>query len=181
MQNDPLYMSAAQLKASPLGFVPNNWVTQLIPHKTCRKCHESKPDNDFHRNSRLAGGFELHCKSCRAEEGRLRRLGQEQTCTLTDKRCSKCGQNKRADCFQRNSGYCKDCKRFMDSEARNRRKRKAAIANSGCSGDSPQPEQQTPQCCSTVHAVCQHAAGLRFRNSQVCYILLESVLLFVRA
>lgn len=159
-------MSAAQLTASPLGFVPNNWVTQLIPHKECRKCHESKPGDNFHRNARLAGGVEHHCKSCRAEEDRLRRLGQQQICTLTDKQCSKCGQTKRADCFQRNTGCCKECKRLMDSEARHKRKRKAATVDSGRGSDSPQREQQPAQCCVSVHAVCQHAAGLRFLNSQ---------------
>lgn len=166
MQNKPL--SATRLTACvsttrPLEVVPNNWLTQLIPLKICRKCQEAKADKDFHRNTRLPGGFEHHCKSCRAEGDNLRRLEkQQQVDTVTDKQCRNCGQTKPADCFQRNGGNCKKCKRLVEIEARQRRKRKAATADSSCNGVSPPPEQQTPQHCSSAHPICQHAAVCAF-------------------
>lgn len=111
MQNKPL--SATRLTACvsttrPLEVVPNNWLTQLIPLKICRKCQEAKADKDFHRNTRLPGGFEHHCKSCRAEGDNLRRLEkQQQVDTVTDKQCRNCGQTKPADCFQRTAAIAK--------------------------------------------------------------------------
>ena len=113
--------------------LPNNWPHQLIPGKTCHKCHAAKPLEDFHRNSRLEGGHEHQCKVCRSEKDRLRRISKHSNeSTVADKACKKCQQIKPSQQFQRNAitadglhSYCRSCKRIADMEARIRTKRKA--------------------------------------------------------
>ena len=40
--------------------------------KTCTKCGETKPLDDFHRDKTRAGGRYPHCKECRRERNRRR-------------------------------------------------------------------------------------------------------------
>lgn len=38
-----------------------------MTHKTCSKCHESKPVTEFHRNSSTKDGLQYQCKACARE------------------------------------------------------------------------------------------------------------------
>lgn len=179
---------APQALMNPLEVIASN---QPNPLRKCCKCQECKPDSGFHHNSRLTGGFERTCKTCRAVRDRLRRLGkQQQTCTVTDKECRLCRQIKQADCFQRSAlgtgrlhSYCKDCKRVADAAARHRNIRKHL--DTGCKNINPQSQQHTCQYCNIcirqpacsgrqpdMSASCHHCALVSPPHAQVCLLQL---------
>ena len=143
-----------QLSLNLLTTAPNNWASQSIPLRMCRKCQESKPEDNFHCNNGLAGGLEYHCKVCHAKKDKMRRMGmRSRACLVTHKECRRCREVKQADCFQRNAlavdclhSYCKGCKKIVDAEAR--QKRKAAAPDSVCASPQQEAQQQLTQPCS---------------------------------
>ena len=112
-----------QLSLQLFTTAPNNWASQSIPLRKCRKCRQFKPEDSFHRNNGLSGGLEYQCKVCRAEKDKVRRIGkQSRACLVTQKECRRCREVKQADCLQRNAlaidclhSYCKACKKVVDA------------------------------------------------------------------
>jgi len=47
------------------------------PQKTCTKCKEVKPINEFHKHKRGNDGFYCHCKSCCSELAKTYRINNE--------------------------------------------------------------------------------------------------------
>ena len=91
--------------------------------KTCSKCGETKPLNQFHYSPRYALGVTRQCKACRNEYIRLHHQAKKTAPKIecTSKTCLRCGEEKTIDSFardqrskDRHTARCLKCRRETD-------------------------------------------------------------------
>ena len=87
-------------------------------HKTCSKCGNTKPIDDFCKDNRRIDGYSSHCKSCRRSYYSPRPWKSKPLSPNDQKVCTKCHETKLVSEFDKRAegrtGYhshCKSCRR----------------------------------------------------------------------
>jgi NAD-dependent SIR2 family protein deacetylase len=90
--------------------------------KTCTKCGETKPLDEFHKNPKTRDGRQPHCKSCRVSQKKKERLA---LVSAGEYRCTACGIVKPLSEFhvskslsQGHMPKCKLCRNAQDRDHR---------------------------------------------------------------
>lgn len=97
--------------------------------KTCSRCGEEKPIEEFHRDSYTVSGLKPYCKVCSRERNRSLRKRNAATVHLRIaplvKRCGRCERTLDASCFTRSrtaaDTLCPICKECNAQYRRDRR------------------------------------------------------------
>lgn len=107
----------------------------MVGMKTCPRCGETKPLDEFHRNRREADGRQSRCKTCRSARPSTyvprqtvvaERMERNRELLRDGQRwCSRCEQPKPLDEFHRGAGYCTTCKRAASRESYERHPERA--------------------------------------------------------
>jgi len=87
-----------------------------IKEKTCRKCRQTKPVEDFYENKYSPDGRYAFCKICFDQFAKKLKEKEAASVSLT-KTCEKCGVNKLIEAFETDSAtpdakinWCKQCR-----------------------------------------------------------------------
>lgn len=94
--------------------------------KQCTKCHQTKPYEEFTKNSGNRSGLHSWCKKCMTEKVlsyRGGRVYKQLAKTETEKQCRICEKMKPYSEYagrdlrtKKKESYCSECKKFMGSE-----------------------------------------------------------------
>ncbi|MBN2599511.1 MAG: hypothetical protein JXA75_03135 [Candidatus Thermoplasmatota archaeon] len=95
----------------------------------CRRCHEDKSLDEFHRGFFQKEGYDVYCHDCRMEMDRKSRM-------LSEKQCRQCGRTKPISGFGRNAstrdGFYKEC---LECQEKNQHRRRERVAKGSWKGE----------------------------------------------
>lgn len=92
--------------------------------KTCNKCQQTKPLDNYYRHAKTADGYRGECKVCGRESNSAYYLSRDNPVSVDRKKCYRCRRTYLAKNFSRHSKTkdgldrrCRNCKAIMKAAA----------------------------------------------------------------